>query len=285
MTTGMTHSVAGLTLDSNGGIVACIVATDQESFHSALRPVPDISVPMTGAEIPAIYQGAFWLTDIARAPSGAFFACDADGSVHDNSTGEWTVTAVSPGAGLRTIAFLDDGTILTGGTSGCVYRRRADGTYEALDPELGSWISSIAGRGRDAFVAVGDGGSVLEWSDGAGRKLELARSGLLHAVIVDGDDYLAVGEKGQLWRRRGDAWKVQRTGAERSYFDVALYGGATWVAAGKHGVAEVNGKQVTPVRETFHPTRVRTEGRFAAFAAGGILARYDGAAWFGYKFG
>ncbi len=281
---GFTRSIGGLLLDPGGAILACIVTTDYESFHSALRPIPDIAVPMSGGEIPAAYQGNFWITGLARAPSGAIYACDADGSVHDNATGPWRVTALSPGQGLRAIACLGDGTVLTGGTSGVVYRSLPDGGFEALEPAPGQWINAFAGKGRDDFVVVADGGTAVRWDGGGASSIDLATDATLHDVLLDGSTYLIAGPNGLLFRGAGEVWEDISRGSD-AYFELARYHGKLWAAAGPGGVLDLTDAGAEPVRQTFNAYRIRTAGRFAAFAGDNLVVRHDGEVWSGYKFG
>lgn len=281
---GFTRTIGDMLLDPGGAILACVVTTDHESFHSALNPIPDIATPMTGGQLPAAYQGSFWLTGLARFGSGPIYACDAEGNVHDNAAGSWRQRPVSPGKALRAIECLPDGTILTGGTSGEVFRSRDGGVFERLLPEAGSWINAFAGTDAENFVVAADDGVLLQWQGGTGRQIDLATDVTLNAAFWDGGSYLVAGAKGLLLRGSQDAWD-ELGGSDADLFGIARYGDEIWLAAGPGGVLRLVGDELAQVRKTFVAHRIRGTDRFAAFAGDNLLFRHDGAAWPGYRFG
>lgn len=281
---GFTRTIGDMLLASDGALLACVVTTDYESFHSALNPIADIATPMSGGQLPALYQGNFWLTGLAMAGNGAVYACDADGTVHDNATGAWRQRPVSPGKALRTIACLADGSVLTGGTGGVVYRSRDGQPFEALSPGLDTWINDFAGSSADSFVVAADGGVLVQWQGGQATRVPLATDATLNAAFLDGDRYLVAGARGLLLRGTGDAWD-DITSTDADLFGIARYGREIWLAAGPGGVLRLNGDRLEQVRKTFVAHRIRGGERFVAFAGDNLIFRHDGVAWPGYRFG
>lgn len=281
MTTQWT--AAGVVLQPSGEILVNLSATDGENYYTMLSAIPDIEQPARGEGAEAVYEGEFWITALTQAPGGAIYACDADGNVHDNATGEWRVTSVAPD-GLRAIACLPDGTLITGGTGGLVYRLDAGG-WRAMTPNIGVWINALAGQSAQDFAAAGDKGALWRWrGDGPGQRIELPTDASFRGLLRAGADYLACGENGALFRGAGEDW-TDLTVPGHDFYDMACYGAEVWLACGAAGAGRLTDGRIEIVRDTFTAYNICSAGRFAAFAGEGSVIRHDGKAWLRRTYG
>ncbi|WP_149141264.1 hypothetical protein [Gemmobacter caeruleus] len=276
-------TVTGLLLHPGGQILVNLTATDGEDFYTMLSEIPDIARPAEGGPAEAAYEGQFWITALAQGPDGAVYACDADGHVHDNASGTWRVTPVAPD-GLRAIACLPDGTVITGGTGGRVYRLDARG-WRAMAPDLGIWINALAGQGAQDFAAAGDEGALWLWrGEGPGRRVDLPTDATFQDLLRDGAGYLVCGDNGALFRGAGEDW-ADLTATAHDLYEMARYGDEVWLACGEAGVGRLTDNGIEIVRDTFIAHGIRTAGRYAAFAGGPSVIRHDGEIWLRYSYG
>jgi hypothetical protein len=279
----LTRSVAAVLTEPGGGILVDLVTTDYESFHSVLTPIPDIASPESNAESEEAYAGPFWLIDIDRAANGALYACDGDGNVHTNRSGVWTVEPVSPGKGLRVVCALPDGTVLTAGTEGVVYRRGAE-AWTAISPSFGQWITGMGGRtGRDLAVC-GDNGLVAVLSGDTWTTPMLPTDATLNALIAVGEEFLAGGQNGTLFRGNAEAW-ADLSGSGHDIHGLAVREGMVWAACGSAGAATLaEDGAIEVVRDTFAAFCVHSAGPHIVFAGNLTVARFDGATWKGRRY-
>lgn len=193
-----------------------------------LTPIPDIADPTEGRPSQQTYAAEAWLTDISRDTHGALFACDAEGFVHSNVSGEWRTESVSPGKGLRVIRCFADGTVMAAGTAGIVYRRGPEG-WVAASPPLGQWITGMDGSSGAQLAVCGDE-RLLVTLDGRGwTPVELPSKATFHCLLALPDGYLVGGAAGALYRGAGEGWK-ELGGSSHDIHGLALRDGEIWAA-------------------------------------------------------
>ncbi len=275
-------SVGAILLNENGALLNAVVATDGESFYSVLSPIPDIAAAVFQTDVPGIYSGNFWITAFDRDRNGNLFVADADGRVHTNLTGSWTIENVTLGKGLRTVRCLPDGTILTAGTSGTIFRREPTGWLPMNEP-VSQWINDIDGAGELDFVAVGDAGLVLKRVGTGWDRPEIPTNATLHGVLSLGKDYLVCGAKGAIFRSDGTAWRDLSFGSV-DLFGMREYRQEIWIACGTDGAGVLTDDGIEARRQTFAAYSIDTAGQFIAFAGNNIVVRHDGSAWHGFGY-
>ncbi len=190
-------SVAAVLADDSGAMLVDVVTTDYESFYSALTPVTDVVQTLENEATDELYGGNFWILDLDRRDQdGAIFACDDDGCVHTNASGDWAIEKVSQ-QGLRSIRCLPDGSVFTLGTDGIVYRRDDEQWVKASE-SFGVWLTGIDGPSKDSFTICGDTGLLAQFKDGVWNTVEVATDATLNAVLWNGENYLIGGARGLL---------------------------------------------------------------------------------------
>ena len=107
------------------------------------------------------------VTDFAIAPNGTMITAADDGEIHELRDGH-SVRRLGSGAAIKTLARLDDGTLITASTDGTIVVRDRDGR------ELRRFAGGVTARpspdGRQIAAATSDG-TVAIWDRASGTRL------------------------------------------------------------------------------------------------------------------
>lgn len=276
-------SIAAVLADPNGGILVNLISTDFESFYSTLTPILDVEDVVENAVSEELYGGEFWLVDLHRCEgTGALFACDSDGNVHTNASGIWKIEPVTD-AGLRVIRCLPDGSVITAGTDGIVYRREEE-SWSAISQSFGQWITGMDGRSQNEITISGDAGLVAQYHRKEWHIVDLPTNSTFNTVLALPDAYLVGGSKGTLFRGDGESW-VDLTSGSADVHDLAIYKEQIWVACGTAGVGQLMDDSIEIVRDTFAAFIIHAAGNYLALAGNDIAMRFDGERYKGRRYG
>ena len=158
-------------------------------------------------------------------------------------------------------------------------------------------IDRFHGIGEDFIVAVGNNGLILKFIDGQWSAVHGPTDVRLEAVWCKGYQEIYIGGwEGSIWKWDGDGrWEPLVIEAnnpnEINFTDFAFFDGVLYVAAGQHGVFQLNNGKLTPInsiREAYI-TRLTTinSGLVGVGGLWGIpgswLTHFDGNKWSSQK--
>ena len=276
-------TVGAIVVEEGGAMSADVVTTDYESFSSSLVILRNIEEQVVDAESEEFYGGSFWLLDLDRSANGSIFAGDADGNVHTNASGEWTVESVSPGFGIRVVRCLPDHTVFAAGSEGIVYVRTPDG-WAAASANFGQWITGLDGRTASDLVIAGDSGLVAQFDGTNWTRIELPTDVTFHAVLSFENEYYVCGASGALFSGSGLVWQ-DRTSLRSDLHGITNYDGEIWLACGSDGAGRLGPNGLEIVLNTFAAYSVHSAGHYLGFAGNGSVVRFDGTNWHGRRYG
>lgn len=278
-----TTTAGGVLVDQKGRMLTLVVKTDYESFFSSLSPMEDIASPQSTNSVPSIYSGDFWLTDIDIDGEGKLWVTDADGRVHTNLTGEWSIESVSSEA-LTVIKCLTDGTVLAGGTSSEVFVRSDDG-WDRMGDVLRARINDIAGMSSKNVAVVGDGGFLATFDGNVWTEVALATNVKLNGIVALRDQrFLACGDRGALFVGRDNEF-LALPPVDEKMFKLIYWNDEIWCACGTGGAGRLDQEfNLEIMRNTFAAFRLHSSGGFISFAGHDIVVRFDGKKWAGFKY-
>ncbi len=149
-------------------------------------------------------------------------------------------------------------------------------------------LRAVGGTGASDVWMAGDGGTLLHWN---GQQLASETVGdaqtVLRAVHAspDGALLLAVGDNGVIYRRQGDAWKLENTsGGVNLHAVVATGAGQAWAAGAQGQALKLSGGSWTTTSLPKANVAVRAlglspQGRLYAVGDEGYLAATSGTTW------
>jgi WD40 repeat protein/tRNA A-37 threonylcarbamoyl transferase component Bud32 len=107
------------------------------------------------------------VTDLALAPNGTVITAGEDGEIHELSDGQ-SVRRLGSGGAIKTLARLDDGTLITASADGTVVVRDRDGSE--LRRFTGGVSATPSPDGRQIATATSDG-TVAIWDPATGTRV------------------------------------------------------------------------------------------------------------------
>ncbi len=262
--------------DGGEGFCVLVVQHDQEADTRRCQLSASPNLATTDAEIVVDRNG--WIYSHWQAPTGRRFFIHSQTTVETESEGQTEVVAEAPVA-LTAITGRVENELWLIGRDGYVGRLR-EGTIADLPIAGCSDVNEITISPEGTVYAVGENGGFFRLHGNSWTRIDLGiDTDLFGALANDDDDVLLCGAAGLCGRYHAGSIERFEAAAERNLYDVAVFQGEVYFAAGTFGVDRLTGTSVEPFKDVAYAFHLCSNDRYLYTSGLNRVGRFDGTGW------
>ena len=176
-----------------------------------------------------------WLTAMVPTDSGEWLCVSADGELVRFRSGRFAVSDLGLESALNDVTLVPGAGYVAVGDGGALLEAKRIGT-KPRRLTFGPDLYAVRAVASNAKVAVGDRGSVWLGDGAAWTKLDVPTEACLFAVAMIGERHFYVGGEGVLFRFTSDRPEPVAIPPEMTLYALAAWEGRLLAAAGEHGL-------------------------------------------------